>query len=468
VIQNINRVAGVLLAASVLLTGGLVYWQVIRGSVVANDSGNPRVAEAAKTEERGSIIDRNGTVLVESKPQPDGTRKRVYNLPSLGATTGYVSTRFGLSGVEQAYNRYLSGAHSGDPLTSVRNALFHESVPGDELILTIDSKLQSVAASALGDRRGAVVVMDPHTGAIVAMVSSPAYDPAQIDQSGDALLSDPGKPLLNRTTQGLYPPGSTYKTVTASAALDTGVVKPDDRFKCVNGVVIQGFVIQCTNAPQGQTEWDFLHAYAFSINATFAQVAAERLGSDRFIAYSRKFGLDHPLPFDINTAMSRTSRSGGGLNQVLLASSGFGQGQLVVSPLQMALVTATVANHGIEPAPYLVQEIRDAAGNIVEEHSQTDRGRVMSEATAAEMVHFMETAVNEGFGSETGLLGMGIAGKTGTAETGTDAPADAWFTGFAPSNAPSLVVVVEVDDGGPGSRAAAPVAQQIFQAFLGQ
>lgn len=464
-IRNINRVAAVLLAAFVLLTGGLVYWQVVRGNAVANNAGNPRVAEAAKTADRGGIYDRNGTALAESRPQPDGTRKRTYALPSLAQTTGYVSTKFGLSGLEQSYNQYLSGIQTGSALESARNQLFHETMPGDDLILTIDAKLQQVTAAALAGRRGAVVVMDPYSGAVLALVSGPDYDPGQIDQHGDTLLADPNKPLLNRATQGLYPPGSTYKTVTASAALDSGVVKPDDRFKCVNGVVIQGFVIQCTNAPPGQTEWDFLHAFAYSINATFAQVAAERLGSDRFLAYSRRFGLDQSLPFDIDTAESRTSRSGSVLDQVLLANSGFGQGQLLVTPLQLALVAATVANGGVEPAPYLVQEIRDAAGNTVGQHATSDRGRVISETTAGEMVHFMETAVNEGFGAEAGLLGMGIAGKTGTAETGTSAAADAWFIGFAPSTAPALVVAVVVENGGPGSQAAAPIAKQVFQAF---
>ncbi len=464
-ISNIYRVAAALIVAFVLVTGGLIYWQVIRANSLMNNAANPRLVAAAKSANRGSILDRNGETLAESRELPDGTRQRVYTLPSLAQTIGYVSSKFGLTGLEQTFNDYLSGARATNTLETVRNDLLHELPAGDDITLTIDKKLQQAAAAALGDRRGAVVAMDPHTGAILAMVSAPSYDASRIDQEGDKLLADPNGPLINRATQGLYPPGSTYKTVTASAALDSGVVRPSDRFQCINGVVISGFVINCTNAPEGQTEWDFLHAYAYSINATFAQVAAEKLGSDRFLAYSRRFGMDEAISFDIDTAASRTSHSGGALDKVLLANSGFGQGQLQTTPLLMALVAATVANHGVEPQPYLVQDAREPGGAVVMQHSPADRGRVISDATAAEMNRFMVTAVNEGFGQAAGLLGLNVGGKTGTAETGTTDAADSWFIGFAPAGAPTIAVAVIVENGGPGSTVAGPIARQIFQAY---
>src|SRR5690348_2937983 len=164
-IPNIYRVGAVLLTAFVLLTGGLVYWQVIRANAVTNNAGNPRVAEAAKSADRGSILDRNGAVLAQSREQSDGTRTRSYTTPSLAQTIGYVSTRFGLSGLEQSYNQYLSGQRSANPLETVRNDLFHQTPAGDDLVLTIDSKIQQAAATALGQRRGAVVALDPGSGA---------------------------------------------------------------------------------------------------------------------------------------------------------------------------------------------------------------------------------------------------------------------------------------------------------------
>jgi peptidoglycan glycosyltransferase len=466
VIANIRRVALALAAGFLLVSAGLVYWQVVRSQSLAIDPANPRAAEAALRSDRGRILDRAGTVLAQSVAQPGGDRQRQYKDPSLAQTLGYVSTRFGISGIEQAYDARLSGAEGNGPAGRIAADLLHQSSPGDDVVLTIDEKLQSAAAAALGTRPGAVVAMDPRSGAILAMVSAPTYDPAAIDRRGDALVADPGRPLLNRATQGLYPPGSVYKIVTASAALDAGVVKPTDIYRCVNGVVIQGFVIQCENAPPGQTQWDFQTAFAYSINATFAQVA-EQIGSDRFLGYSRRFGMDQPLEFDLDTAMSTTSRSGGGLDPVLLANSGFGQGQLQVTPLQIALIGATVAGGGVEPQPYLVEQVRARDGSVLEDHRSATGHRVIGEATAQTLTQFMLSAVQQ-FGATAGLTGLDVAGKTGTAETGTGAAADSWFVGFTPSKSPGLVVAVIVENGGAGSQAAGPIAARVFQAYAGR
>ncbi|HVA19925.1 MAG TPA: penicillin-binding transpeptidase domain-containing protein, partial [Solirubrobacteraceae bacterium] len=276
---------------------------------------------------------------------------------------------------------------------------------------------------------------------------------------------DPNEPLLNRATQGLYPPGSTYKTVTATAALDSGIVKPSDIYQCVNGIVVNGFVIACTNAPPGQTQWDFLHAYVYSINATFAQVALQ-VGAARFSEYSQRFGVGEPIPFDIDLATSHLLQPGASFNDVLLASSGFGQGQLSVTPMQMALITATVANGGVEPEPYLVQEVRDPTGSVITQHQPQARAAVMQPETARVMQQFMSTAVQQGFGQEAGIQGLDIAGKTGTAETGTSATAHAWFIGYAPASAPKLAVAVIVENGGAGGISAGPIAAQLLKTVL--
>jgi peptidoglycan glycosyltransferase len=465
-IANTRHAAFALLFGFLAVSAGLLYWQVIRAGSLTGEAGNPRAALAARLGDRGRILDRNGNVLAQSVVQSDGDRVRSYSLPSLAQTAGYLSARFGLSGVEAAENDQLTGAAGANQIDRTLNDLFHLSSPGNDVLLTIDSALQKAAAAALGERRGAVVALDPHSGAVLAMVSSPSFDAGSIDGHGDALLKDPASPLLNRATQGLYPPGSVYKIITAAAALDSGLVKPEDRYRCVNGVVIQGFVIQCENAPPGQTEWDFKTAFAYSINATFAQVA-EQIGSDRFIDYSRRFGMDQQARFDIPAATSTTSRSGGGLDPVLLANSGFGQGQLLVTPLQMALVAATVANGGVEPEPYLVQEVRAQDGSLVEQHQPGSGHAVFSAQTAQTLTQFMVAAVQE-FGQAAGLTGMDVAGKTGTAETGTPAAAHSWFVGFTPTGAPGIVVAAIVENGGPGSQVAAPIARQVFQAFLGQ
>lgn len=463
----IRRAAFAVLLGFLALTAGLVYWQVVRSQALNTAPSNPRAAEESLTEQRGSIFDKSGQVLAHSVEGSDGRLHRVYTDPSLAQTIGYVSTRYGLDGLESSYSGYLSGRQGSDPLSAIWSDISRDPLRGNDLVLTIDSSLQRVASQALGERPGAVVVLDAKSGAVRAMVSAPTYDPNQLDSLGVSLLQDSHKPLLNRATQGLYPPGSTYKTVTATAALDSGVVKPSDIYRCVDGVVVRGFHIACTNAPSGQTEWDFLHAYAYSINATFAQVALQ-IGPARFVDYSRRFGLGESIPFDTDLATSTVTQPGVALNDVLLASSGFGQGQLAVTPLQMALVAATVANGGVEPAPYLVSQIRDPGGSVIADRRPDARGEVMRPETAALMRQFMEAAVDEGFGREAGLLGLDVAGKSGTAETGSSAAAHAWFIGFAPAASPRVAVAVIVENGGAGGLTAGPIAAQIFRSVLGR
>ena len=464
---SIRRAALIMTLGFVALMCGLVYWQVVRSQSLDEAASNPRVAEASRHERRGSIYDANGQMLAHSVPQPDGSEKRVYSLASLAQTIGYVSTQFGVAGLEASYNGYLSGQQGGGPLAAIVNDVTRQPQPGNDLVLTIDSSLQQIAANALGDRKGAVVALDPHTGAVKAMVSSPSYDPNQFDANSANLLTDPNDPLLNRATQGLYPPGSTYKTVTATAALDGGVVKPTDMYQCVDHIDVHGFPIACTNAPPGQTQWDVETAYAWSINATFAQIALQ-VGAARFTDYSERFGVGQALPFDIETAKTSLYHPGHSFSDpVLLASSGFGQGELEITPLQMALIAATVANNGVEPAPYLVAEVRDPSGNVVEQHQPETRGQVMRPDTARTMQQFMLGPIKI-YGAESGMTGLDIAGKTGTAETGQGGQSHAWFTGYAPTGDPRLVVAVIVENGGAGSVTAGPIATQVLKTVLGQ
>jgi penicillin-binding protein A len=430
----IRRSAAVVLVTFLALSAGLVYWQVLRAQGLDESASNPRAAEASQSEKRGSIFDSAGNILARSVQGSDGRFQRQYKDSSLAQTIGYISTRYGVDGLEATFDGYLSGEQGMDPLTAIWADITRSPTPGNALVLTIDPILQKAAA----------------------------YDPNQIDTQGEALLQDTSKPLLNRATQGLYPPGSTYKTVTASAALDSGIVKPTDTYQCSDdGILIHGFRIACTNAPPGETEWDFQRAYAYSINATFAQVAVQ-IGASRFTDYSHRFGIGEDLTFDTDVAKSLVEQPGSNLDDVLLGSSGFGQGQLAVTPLQMALVAATVANGGIEPTPYLVSQIRDIGGNVIETRHPDPRGQVIRADTARTMNQFMIAAVGE-FGQSAGLTGMDVAGKTGTAETGTSAAPHSWFIGYAPASQPRIAVAVIVENGGAGSQAAGPIAAQIFK-----
>ncbi|HEY8491546.1 MAG TPA: penicillin-binding transpeptidase domain-containing protein [Dehalococcoidia bacterium] len=463
---EIRRFGAAVLLGFFALAVGLAYWQVVRSEELNTRPDNPRLIEESLRTLRGTIFAADGTVLAETTP--DG--RRLYHDPSLAQTIGYMSVRFGVSGLEQAYHEYLVGEKGVDPLTALVNEVVGRPAQGNDLVLTIRPEVQQAAAEALGGRPGAVVALDPRTGAVLAMVSAPGYDPNTLDEEGEALLTDPAEPLLNRATQGLYTPGSTYKTVTAAAALDSGYATPSSRFECRQPYVVQGFRIECRNLPPGLTQYDFVRAYAYSVNATFAQIAVD-LGAATWVEYSRRFGMGSALPFDIPTAETQISASP--LDPVLLANSGFGQGELLVTPLQMALVVAAVANGGELPRPYLVQEIRSPEGRVLEVHRTEMLRRVMGEQAAADLLAMMETAVNEGFGQQARVPGVRVGGKTGTAETGRrDAAGNmishAWFTAVAPVDDPQVAVAVIVEDAGQGSVVAAPIAREVMAAALGR
>jgi penicillin-binding protein A len=465
--REIRRVALMLMAGFLALTGGLAFWQVIRAERLSQRTGNPRVAELSARNERGTIYAADGTVLARNEPGADGRNQRVYTMPSLAHTLGYVSIRYGVSGLEEALNGYLSGDRGSDPGQLIWADISRSPLRGNDVTLTINPKIQEAAAQALGNRPGAVVAIDPKTGAVLAMVSSPGYQPGEIDEQGAELIKDASNPLLNRATQGQYPPGSTFKTVTAAAALETGQRQTDAQFRCPSGYVVEGFVIACKGVPPGVREYDFGHAYAWSVNANFAEVAVQ-VGSPELVRIARRFGFEEEIPFDIPLTRSHLLRKGESFNNVLLANTGFGQGQLAVTPMQMALVAATVANNGVLMEPYLVQEVRDPEGEVLLRREPKAIRQVIRPETAAALRGFMVTAVREGFSGAAAVPGVEVGGKTGTAETGSGESTHAWFTSIAPANDASIAVAVIVENAGQGSTFAAPIAQSVMKAALGK
>ena len=464
---EIRRVAAVLLVGFFALTGGLVWWQAVRAERLNARPGNPRLAELSIRNQRGTIYAADGTALARTEPGPDGRNRRVYPVPSLAHTIGYVSTRYGVSGLEETLNGYLSGERGSNPAERVWADISREPLEGNDVTLTIDPKIQAAAARALGDRPGAVVALNPRTGAVLAMVSQPGFDPNVIEEQGERLLNSPARALLNRATQGQYTPGSTFKTVTAAAVLDSGAREAGARFRCPSGYVVEGFVIACKNIPPGVRDYDFTHAYAWSVNANFAELAVS-LGAPELVRYARSFGFEEAIPFDLPLSTSRILQPGQSFNDVLLANTGFGQGQLSVTPMQMALVAAAVANDGVLMRPYLVQQVRTPSGETIMQNSPRQIRRVLRPETAATLRGFMSTAVRDGFSGAAAVPGVEVGGKTGTAEITEGQPTHAWFTGIAPVNAPQIAVAVVLENAGQGATVAAPVAQAIFRTALGK
>lgn len=465
--RQIQHVALAFFLGFLALSGGVAYWQVVRGEGLHDRPGNPRIAELSARTQRGTIWSADGVPLARSEPGPDGRQVRLHATPSLAHTLGYVSIRYGLSGLEEAYNDDLSGARSGTPIEQLWHDITRAPLRGNDLVLTIDARVQQAAAAALGDRPGAVVALDPRTGAVLAMVSNSTFDAATVEREGARLLADPGAPLLNRVTQGQYAPGSVFKTVTATAGLETGEYQPDSRFRCPSGVVVQGFVIACKGVPQGVRDYDFAHAYAWSVNATFAEIGL-KVGAERLVAQARRFGFEERIPFNLPVTPSRLLQPGESFNDVLLATTAFGQGELAATPLQMALVTAAVANDGMAMQPYLVSRVQDPEGAVLRAHQSRPWRRVMRPETAATLRGFMATAVKEGFSGAAAVPGVTVGGKTGTAENAPGEAPHAWFTGIAPVESPSVVVAVIVENAGQGAAVAAPIGGAVMKAALGR
>jgi penicillin-binding protein A len=439
---------------------------------------------------RGSILDRAGTVLAATK---DG--RRVYPNPDLGLIVGYASRLYGTAGVEQRFDRYLAGAGARSPQAILQARLLGTPLPAvsaADVWLTLDSALQQVAQAALGDKPGAVVLLDPQTGAILALASYPRFDPNQLvlaDQATQAdvdaaqaayaaLTARSDSPLLNRATQGRYPPGSVIKTLTGAAALDANVVSgPDGQVTCPERLPTEAGAPPVVNAVKNLAQRtgnpsDVRRVFAWSCNTAFAQLGLA-LGPQRFAEYAARFGLRaadtlsatadlRDIPADAGSIASDAAFLA---RPAALADTAYGQGQALVTPLDMAQMVAVIANDGRLMRPYLVQEAK--AGEQVLYGAQPEVLRqVITPVAAQQMRAVMQTSVEIGYAKLVALPGVLIGAKTGTAETPSGVP-HSWFVAIAPLDKPRFAIAVITEHGGEGSKSALPIARQVLAAALG-
>lgn len=469
---NIRRLGLFFLVAFAIIVGDVTYWQVIDASSLQARPDNPRLRLQAAVVRRGLIFDRNGALLAGRIVDSQGFVHRTYADPSLSHVIGYDSPRYGRSELERTYDAYLAGRVLGTSWQTAIDQWEHKPVVGDNLTLTIDDRLQRQVAAILPDRPSAAIVADPRNGEILAMVSKPSFDANQVNDPAywSSLLHDPNAPFINRAVSGYYPPGSTFKIVTLSAALDSHVMSLSTQF---NGVAATGpltveshlFPATLNNLPAGATSVDLLHALTYSDNIVFAQVGLA-LGTDRFHRYTRAFGLDQTPPFDIPVSASHLATPGELFDQVELASSAFGQGGLHVTPLQMLMVVEAQADGGSIPRPVLVKDVTAPDGTTVQRASYGTLYRPISATAANQVRDAMVQVVETGSGFNAQIPGVKVAGKTGTAETEQGQNPHAWFVCFAPADHPRIAVVVIVEHGGEGAFVAAPLARQILQAAL--
>ncbi|MGH8926982.1 MAG: peptidoglycan D,D-transpeptidase FtsI family protein [Acidimicrobiia bacterium] len=474
------------LATAVLVAFGLLgmmstWVQVVAADTYRLDSRNARFNLAQSGKERGLIVSADGVVLARSDPDlaTTGAYLRVYpEGPAFTHLVGYSSLLFGQSGLELAYSSELRSRRDLT-ISDLISVILGRDLRPLNLQLTIDAKLQRLASEALGGQRGAVVAIEPATGAVLALVSNPSYNPAQLLGTDAAiqwqtLLDDPSRPLADRASRELYPPGSTFKTVVAAAALESGRYMPDSTFPDPETFPLPGSTATVSNAGGGTcnngVSTTFLQAFVRSCNTTFARLAIE-VGAEQIGSVAERFGFNSEVPFPWATAESAFLTDQLSEDPAALGQSGIGERDVRTSPLQMAVVAAAIANQGLVTDPYLVGRIFDAEGNEVEATQPGAGTEAISAETAVLMTQMMERVVTEGTGRLAAVPGKRVAGKTGTA-TGEAGRPHAWFVGFGPVEAPTIAVAVLVEAGGDvgesasGGSVAAPIAAQVIGEWL--
>ena len=505
---NIRRLGGYLLLAFAVVSGGIAWWQVADAQQLASRPDNPQVIATRRSALRGTIFDAKGTLLASSRIVA-GISRRAYVDPAFSHVIGYASLRFGTTGLERAFDDLLTGRADPNPLRDVFDDILGRQPQPKDLTLTIDKRLQDFAARQLAGMTGAIVAIDPRTGAILAMTSTPSFnatafsgDPATASAPMAALQATAGKPLIDRARQGVYTPGSIMKVVTASAALDSGSITPSTTFpdqprQETTGFKVSGFTIREHDLGGLRPAlWPLSEAIQVSSNIYFAHVGLD-VGAERYLDYAKRFGFCAPLAIGsgsrslpVSTSYVTTRANEGGCSpfkdKVELASAAFGQAQVNVTPLQMALVAATVANDGVAPDLYVVREIRAHAadptkgpnGALIETTSPGSGHRVISSQSASEVRQAMVDAVQGPLGriyagsgavSLYGAGGVSTAGKTGTAQRSGGLAPHSWFIGFAPAQSgatPAIAVAVIVEGGGAGSGKAAPIGGQVMAEWL--
>ena len=471
--RSIRSLYLALACAFAVLVVMLGYWQVVAADGLDERADNPYKLEKQRLVDRGRIISADKIVLAESVAYREKGKKyyrRYYPQGSLASqVVGYATPQQGATGLEQQYNRYLAGSYGTG---AILDRLRESTKDGADIRLTLDTRVQRTAEALLSGRKGAVVAIQPKTGKVLAVASSPTFDLNQVTSDFASIRQQSDAPLLNRATAGLYPPGSTFKVVTATAALASGKWSASSTFDDKGVYVVDGKPIYNSGKAKFGLH-NLTDALTFSINTTFAQIG-DTLGGRKLGGEMNLFGFGHPTEIDLPSGEVATSgryRDG----QLLpndqrdedASRIAIGQENLQVTPLQMAMVAGAIANGGRMMRPYLVRRVITPDGVVVKQQRPEEVDSVASAYITSEVGRMMQSVVSEGTGTQAGLAGLSVAGKTGTAETGDPERNQAWFIGYAPAEDPQVAVAVVIEDtSGTGGTEAAPVAGEVMRTAL--
>lgn len=480
--RPIVRLYGLVALLFALLVAFTSRWTVFEASSLRENPLNKRTLLERMRIDRGAIVAADGTVLAHSVRGPEGNYQRFYPTgEEFAAPIGYyyLDPDRGSAGLESFRSQALNGQHVSN-LQSILNQLQGKEPGGDKVVTTLVPSAQRAAIAALGGHEGAVVALEPRSGAVTVMASTPSYNPnalrseaATLKQEREMNASPATKSELNRATQYGYAPGSTFKVVTATAAIDTGAYTPESLVSGRNGILVSGVPLHNDN-DESYGPITLTYALAHSVNTVYAQVA-EHVGKATLQRYMERFGFDRKPQLDYPA--SEMSASGEHEGERIVAPTspsvdvgrlGIGQDKLQVTPLQMAEVAAAVGNHGRLMVPHLTSRIVNPEGQTVQSVSPRVQSVVMKPSTAAAVRTMMEAVVKEGTGVSAQIPGVQVAGKTGTAETQFgDAINNVWFIAFAPAADPTVAVAVTLKAvPGEGATYAAPVARAVIESLL--
>jgi len=480
--KELKRVSTVLVLMFLTLFVSSSVIQVVSADDLRADNRNSRTLYDSFSAERGAILV-NGEAIASSEPVDDEfSYLRTYTNGKLYApVTGYFTLNQGNTGVEGAYNDYLSGSANAQFLDSVNSIITGQNPKGASVELTLDADVQKAAYEALGDQKGAIVAVEPSTGKILALVSKTSFDPntlavhntSEVISTYETLRNSPNKSLVNRAIAGdLYPPGSVFKLVMTAAALESGEFTPDDSFANPARLALPQSSSYITNSGGGTcgggSKATIETALRLSCNIPFAQLGVA-LGDEQIRTTAEAFGFGNSFEIPMKSTPSAYPAIS---SEAELMLSSFGQASVRVTPLQMAMVSAGIANNGMVMQPTVVERVLAPDLTVLEQHQPTVYNTPISPETSEIMTQMLVNGVANGAASNARIDGVEVAGKTGTAENGSGEPYTLWFTGFAPADDPQVAIAVVVENGGGlgqsafGNQIAAPIAKKVLEAVL--
>ena len=454
------------MAIFICLIAYFIYFVGFKSDEIINSAYNPRLSTFSEHVIRGDILSQEGVVLATTKTYEDGTEDRVYPYENMFAhVVGYASN--GNYGVEASENFSLLRSHSFF-ITQIVNDLMDEKNQGDSVVTTLDYDVQEAAYNALGNQDGAVVVIEVETGRILAMVSKPDFNPNTIEERWDQIIEDnENAPLLNRATQGLYPPGSTFKLVTTLEYIREQGLGADYSFNCEGSVTVNGTTIHCAgDSVHGEVNLD--SAFAKSCNTTYSSIGLElNVTKWKTLASELLFNANLPTRLDAKQSSFTLSTDD---EEGKVMQTAIGQGDTLVTPLHMAQLVAAIANDGVMMESYVVDSVIRDNGTVVKSYHSSEYGSIISKKEAQELQSMMKEVVASGTGSKLSGQSYDAAGKTGSAEYGTEkGNSHAWFVGYASKESYNdIAIAVIVEGGGAGSTAAVPIAKSVFDVYFNQ